>query len=152
MSIETVVLAVDSEDTELTERLATTTGDIAQPADATVALAHLYTEAEYRETRARLNFDPDSEVTPDVLAERNVRVREFADALATTDLDVTAHGRICDDASKGERLTDLAEEIDADLLVVGERGRSPAGKAIFGSTAQEVMLNAPCPVTFVRGA
>ncbi|PSP66736.1 universal stress protein, partial [Halobacteriales archaeon QH_6_68_27] len=44
----------------------------------------------------------------------------------------------------------LAAETDADLVVVGGRKRSPAGKAVFGSTAQEVMLESPCPVTFVR--
>jgi nucleotide-binding universal stress UspA family protein len=45
----------------------------------------------------------------------------------------------------------LAEELDADLVIVGGRTRSPAGKAVFGSTAQEILLESPCPVTFVRG-
>jgi nucleotide-binding universal stress UspA family protein len=37
-----------------------------------------------------------------------------------------------------------------DLLVVGGRGRSPTGKAVFGSTVETVLRRAPCPVTYVR--
>jgi len=44
----------------------------------------------------------------------------------------------------------LAAEVDADLVVVSGRKRTPTGKAVFGSTAQTVLLDAPCPVTFVR--
>jgi nucleotide-binding universal stress UspA family protein len=44
----------------------------------------------------------------------------------------------------------MAAGVDADMVFIQERRRSPAGKAVFGSAAQEVLLNAPCPVTFVR--
>jgi nucleotide-binding universal stress UspA family protein len=44
----------------------------------------------------------------------------------------------------------VARDVDADMVVTGGRKRSPAGKAVFGSTAQKVLMNAPCPVTFVR--
>lgn len=70
---------------------------------------------------------------------------------ATDDADIGyEHGRIADEDETGEGVA-LAEEIDADLVVIGGRRRSPTGKAVFGSIAQEVLLNAPCPVTFVRG-
>ena len=44
----------------------------------------------------------------------------------------------------------LAESESIDEIVMGGRKRSPTGKAVFGSTAQHVMLNSPSPVTFVR--
>lgn len=53
-----------------------------------------------------------------------------------------------DDAS--DDLVDVAEEVDADLIVIGLRRRSPVGKLILGSNAQRVLLDAPCPVLTVK--
>ncbi|MDX1746824.1 MAG: universal stress protein, partial [Halobacteriales archaeon] len=52
---------------------------------------------------------------------------------------------------RGETVVEIATEVGADRIVIGGRSRSPTGKAVFGSTAQEILLSAPCPVTFVRG-
>ena len=50
----------------------------------------------------------------------------------------------------GEDLVRLAEEHQADEVIIGVRRRSKVGKIIFGSTAQFVVLNAPCPVVTVK--
>ena len=50
----------------------------------------------------------------------------------------------------GEDLVRLAGEHQADEVIVGVRRRSKVGKLIFGSTAQYVVLNAPCPVVTVK--
>jgi nucleotide-binding universal stress UspA family protein len=39
---------------------------------------------------------------------------------------------------------------DADLLVVGHRGRGPIRSALLGSVGLGCVLHAPCPVTVVR--
>jgi nucleotide-binding universal stress UspA family protein len=44
----------------------------------------------------------------------------------------------------------VAQEVDAELLVVGIHRRSPVGKALLGSNAQRILLNAMCPVLAVR--
>lgn len=49
-----------------------------------------------------------------------------------------------------EDLLSTAAEKDAELLVIGIRRRSAVGKLIVGSTAQRVLLDAPCPVLAVR--
>ena len=150
MSIETVLLAVGESDKKRIDSLAETTAGIAGPAGATVALAHVFTRSEYEEARSNLDFDPASEVTPDDVARRYVTIRELGDAMDEGDVEFTWHGRLSDDRPQGEVVVGLAEELNADLVVVGGRKRSPAGKAVFGSTAQEIMLESPCPVTFVR--
>ncbi len=50
----------------------------------------------------------------------------------------------------GEDLTQLAEEHQVDAIIMGVRRRSKVGKLVFGSTAQYVILNAPCPVVTVK--
>lgn len=50
----------------------------------------------------------------------------------------------------GLDLIEVAEEEGAELIVIGLRRRSPVGKLIMGSVAQDVLLNAPCPVLAVK--
>ncbi len=150
MSLETVLLAVGEDDEDQVDAIGGTAVDIAGPAGATVALAHVYTSEEYQTYRSQLDFDSDSEVTPDDVAKRHTPIRELGDLMSDNDIDFSWHGRLAGDDSTGERIVALAKELDADLVLVGGRNRSPAGKAVFGSTTQEVLLNAPCPVTFVR--
>ncbi|ELZ92667.1 universal stress protein [Haloferax sulfurifontis] len=45
-----------------------------------------------------------------------------------------------------EVILEFAEEEDADLIVTAGRKRSPAGKALFGSVTQTVILNSDRPV------
>ena len=50
----------------------------------------------------------------------------------------------------GEDLVRLAKEQQAGEIILGVKRRSKVGKLIFGSTAQYVILNAPCPVVTVK--
>lgn len=49
-----------------------------------------------------------------------------------------------------EVIVSQAVASDARLVVIGMRRRSPVGKMLLGSTAQEVLFNAPCPVVTAR--
>ena len=50
----------------------------------------------------------------------------------------------------GSRLSDAANELDVDLVVVGARGRSAVRRLLLGSTSDFVATHAPCSVLVVR--
>jgi nucleotide-binding universal stress UspA family protein len=52
--------------------------------------------------------------------------------------------------SPGEDLITIAEEQSVDMLVVGIEKRSKTQKILLGSTAQFIILKAPCPVLTVK--
>jgi nucleotide-binding universal stress UspA family protein len=43
-----------------------------------------------------------------------------------------------------------AKSMDADLIVMGTRGRTPAAEMMIGSVSDRVVRTATCPVTLVR--
>ncbi|WP_435365662.1 universal stress protein [Haloarchaeobius sp. DYHT-AS-18] len=147
MAFDTVLLALGQGDEERIEEITETVVDIAAPSDATVILGHVFTWEEYDEVKAKLSISKDAEVTPDDVAAKYSPVREVEALLTEAGIDYEIRGAV---GEYGHEIVGLAEAEDAELVVVGGRKRSPTGKAVFGSTAQEVMLNAPCPVTFVR--
>jgi nucleotide-binding universal stress UspA family protein len=52
--------------------------------------------------------------------------------------------------SPAEEILRAAEEVGADLIVIGLRRRSPVGKLFLGSSSQQVILDASCPVVTVK--
>lgn len=49
-----------------------------------------------------------------------------------------------------EEILKFARENKADLIVIGTHGRKGLDRVIFGSTAEKVVRDAPCPVLSVR--
>jgi nucleotide-binding universal stress UspA family protein len=49
-----------------------------------------------------------------------------------------------------DQVIDIADEVGADLIVIGMRRRSAVGKLLLGSTAQRILLDARCPVLAVK--
>jgi nucleotide-binding universal stress UspA family protein len=54
------------------------------------------------------------------------------------------------DGDAGDSITAAAEAEQADLVVVGTRGRSAAGRMLLGSVSDHVVRHAQCPVLVVR--
>lgn len=149
MALDTILLAVGPGDADRVDRLAAATVEVAGPAGATVVLAHVFTDEQFDRVLDRLEFDRErSAVDPDAVAGRHATIRSLAEELQAADVEFLVRGAV---GEHGPTILDLAKSVDADRVVVGGRDRSPAGKAVFGSTAQSVLLGAPCPVTFVRG-
>jgi len=147
MTLKTVLVAVGPKDSNRADELAEAAIEVAGPAGARVVLAHVFTPTELEEAAERLDFDTAGAVDPSAVAQRHATIRNLTDALDAEGIEYDIYGRKGDHATE---IVDLSEEIGADRIIVGGRKRSPSGKAVFGSVAQDIMLDAPCPVTFVK--
>ena len=85
------------------------------------------------------------------------------DASVKADQEMERIGKVLDDSGvehelrqlvrgfePAEDLISIAESVDAELIVIGLRRRSPVGKLILGSNAQRILLDAKCPVLAVK--
>ncbi|SDJ96649.1 Nucleotide-binding universal stress protein, UspA family [Halovenus aranensis] len=70
-------------------------------------------------------------------------VRRAREHLEDHGVEVTVHE---DSMEAVDNILRHAEEEDVDSIVLGGRKRSPAGKALFGSVTQRVILNTDKPV------
>ncbi|WP_135823706.1 universal stress protein [Halorussus ruber] len=106
---------------------------------------HVFDREEVESTRENLDAEGAS---MDDLASRKAGVGAATEVLTDGGLDVTPHG-VREDDRTADAILDAAESVDADRLYLYGRKRSPAGKAVFGSVVQRVVLNASVPVTVV---
>ena len=82
-------------------------------------------------------------VGEEALAELNTRL---------AGVDVAYDVRQTMGADVADEMLKVVEDTTAQLLVIGIRHRSPVGKMIMGSVAQQVLLDATCPVLAVKPA
>lgn len=147
-TIENVMLAIGPNDRDHVERLLESVIAVAGPTDATVFLVHVFTNNEYDQLMDDLDLDPTSgALQPDEMASRHDGVRTPAGRLEELSIEYEIRGIVGNPETEVVR---LADELHIDQLFIGGAGRSPAGKAIFGDHAQQILLNANCPVTYVQ--
>ena len=48
------------------------------------------------------------------------------------------------------QILDVANDEDSDLIVIGVHGRNPIDMMLFGSTANQIVRRASCPVLTLR--
>ena len=68
-------------------------------------------------------------------------------ALREAGVDVETHAREGDPA---DAILDVAEEENADLIVVGNKGMTGAKRFLLGSVPNKVSHHAPCSVMIIR--
>ena len=90
----------------------------------------------------------DKEGAEEVLAYRE-ELEEVEQRLRDLDLPNEIH-EFVRGQTPSEDLIQCARDVKADLIVIGLRRRSPVGKLLLGSNAQEILLDAECPVLAVK--
>ncbi|QIN80716.1 universal stress protein [Rubrobacter marinus] len=93
------------------------------------------------------------EVSADVLEKRNEKMRAFLRREAER---VEAKGIEVEEAHltsgvPAKEIVGAAEELGADLVVLGSRGLGAVKRALLGSVSDSVVCHAHCPVLVVRG-
>jgi nucleotide-binding universal stress UspA family protein len=71
------------------------------------------------------------------------------EGLGDAEVEYETTGIVADPDDCAPEIVDLATDLDCDHVFIAGRQRTPTGKAVFGDTAQRVILNFPHPVTIV---
>ena len=140
-----VVAAVDRSDRA--PKVAREAQEIANAFDESLHVLHVLSQSTFVELVRTSVHKTGTAVDPE-------RIRDHARTIATeatADLEGTIEhvGLV---GSAADEVVRYADEHDARFVVLGPRKRSPAGKALFGSVAQSVMLEADCSVVAVSTA
>ncbi len=85
------------------------------------------------------------ETPVDVIEQARTDLDQAAGLLAANGIAAETH-LLIRGLSAGEDVVQFAQEIGADEIIVGIWKKSKVGKILFGSTAQDVILTAGCPV------
>jgi len=147
MALETLTVAVGPDAEHRTDEVTEVVLDVAVPTGATVVLLHVFSRSAYEEGVAAAGYDPDDPPPAHTLATRLESVDLLSQELEAAGVECRIRGEI---GTVTDSIVHTVEKTDSDMLFVSGRRRSTTGKAVFGSTAHDLMMNAPCPVTFVR--
>jgi nucleotide-binding universal stress UspA family protein len=122
--------------------------DLARSVGAAVCLVSAYEpvpQARLREEARQTPEDLQWMVNP--REEVDATLGDAADAVREAGLDVETFAREGDPA---DAILDVAEEREADLIVIGHKGMTGARRFLLGSVPNKVSHHAPCSVLIVR--
>ncbi|MFB6311598.1 MAG: universal stress protein [Salinirussus sp.] len=152
MAIDTVLVAVgrgDEKEARI-ERLAEVIREYHDAAAPEFVLLHVFGEEERDDLVRQLDFDQPADADADAVARRHAVTRKLGGLLDDAGVTYTVRGEIDDDTA--DAVVRIADEVGADRIITLGRTRTPAGKVVFGSVSQQILLHAHCPVTYVGSA
>lgn len=133
-----IVAAVDQSDRATL--VAEEAESLAEGFDDTVHIVHALKRSEFLDSglaSSRTDRPVDAEEI------RKAAAETAEDAAGNLNISYESVGLI---GNPADEVVKYADEQDTRYIVVSPRKRSRAGKALFGSTAQSILLNTTCPV------
>lgn len=134
-----VVAAVDR--SEHAERIVNQAVSLAEAYNDSVDIVHVMSQSEFVDIQTGSVQQDDKPIEMD-------RIRQFASDIAEQAIEQISvpYEPVGLVGTPEEEMVRYATDQDARYIVVGPEKRSPTGKAVFGSVAQSILLNANCPV------
>lgn len=123
--------------------------DLATRYDDPLRVLHVIPNEDYEEHKRSIENISDYgglSITQEEGSAAQFARRVVDEAIDNPTAEIEASGRVGEIAD--EALAEAAAT-DPRFLVISGRRRSPAGKALFGSSAQQILLNAECPVVTI---
>ena len=122
--------------------------DMAKATGSTLELVSAYTpvsEARLRAERRDAPEDLQWAISPK--QEVELSLSDAADIAREAGVEVNTHAREGDPA---DAILDVAEELNAGLVIVGNKGMTGAKRFLLGSVPDKISHHAPCSVLIVR--
>jgi nucleotide-binding universal stress UspA family protein len=141
-------LVVGTDGSETAKEAVRQAGQLAKALGARLHLVSAYepvSETRLREERVQVPDDLQWMVNPREDVEGVLRAA--ADEIEADGVDVATYAREGDHA---DAILDVAEEQNADLIIVGNKGMTGARRFLLGSVPNKVSHHAPCSVMIIR--
>jgi nucleotide-binding universal stress UspA family protein len=143
---DTIVVGTDGSDTA--REAVRQAAELAKTLGSNIHLVSAYEpvpDTRLREERQEVPEDLQWMVNP--REDVNATLEEASEELKQSGFEVQTHAREGDPA---DAILDVAEEQNANLIVVGNKGMTGAKRFLLGSVPNKVSHHAPCSVMIIR--
>ena len=145
LQLRQIVVPVDFTDTS--DRALSYAVELARKFDSTITVVHAYQIPVY-------GFPADGSyiTTADVAAQISTAAQGRLDAIIESQkLSNIPMTGILRDGVAWEEINAVAQEVNADLIIIGTHGRRGLARALLGSVAENVIRTAKIPVLVIHG-
>jgi nucleotide-binding universal stress UspA family protein len=123
--------------------------DGSKVADDVIKLAHKHAKAFKADVYIVTSLEQDPALKKENIGKAESKLEKLQTPFKVDDIRCETQTSVSYQ-SPGEDLVNYARDNNIDEIIIGIRRRSKVGKLVFGSTAQYVILEAPCPVLAVK--